>query len=789
MAPPPPWADGLPAGVLDQVVRRVPCCVDRSGLKLVCRSWGAAVARLVPPPAALPWLLLPSGGSARAYCLLSDCCSHHQFHGGPAGGRCFGSYDGSCVFVAWDQPGAHRLFDLRARKAHVLPNLLRTRRHHPSTHHVDRMFILAATLSAPPDDPNCVAAGIVAYQRDGAGPLQRRIAFWRLGAEVAFDHMLPRNLEPAVEDVVFRGGAFHFLTRGEDIITCAPPFIQEGDQLGGGATFLRFLPRDRSKDNYIRARYLAQSRGELMMILRFAPHPEMPTSAFKVFRVMLNHDGDRMWTELHSLGGRTLFVGRACSRCYETGEYPGFKDVVYFLDDSSFYDDDILFRRADDRQYPCRDSGKWSNGPDPCAVLFFPDEGPSSYSSPAWLIAGQAPVLEDLPDDALEDIARRLKCDAVVARMPRPWRQALTKLQPLPAQLPWLVRKLPGGPAVSCLLCGDGADAAIHYVQAPAYVRGARFIGSYEGRWLLLDANRARDHRILNVLTGHCHSLPSKVTFLRDGGSSEMIIMAVALSCAPDDESCVCVAITHLADSCENYHPMGYPIPNQLSYWKMGANIAIDPSSETESPNCTNAEDVTFYRGEFYMLTGRILQIWKPSFREDGSLAVDTNRWNFKIRYGDYPLEAAYLVESRGDLLIVFKITTARDWKGCRGWKSCPAERFMVGRLENLEKRKRHVEAEVEPEPLDGRMLFLGRGCSRAYEVAQYPSIPEGIYFSDDRSFYDINGIVKNIPLLSSDNGRWLEPPLGAAPPAPVEYCFPPHQDRSDCSGPIWLLP
>jgi hypothetical protein len=100
---------------------------------------------------------------------------------------------------------------------------------------------------------------------------------------------------------------------------------------------------------------MLESLGELLMIIRFAPDPDSPTSGFKVFSrigpLALEDDGSGgmvghpyIWSELDTLGGRMLFVGRGCSRSYETADYPGFKDGMYFSDDRSFYDEQIMFR-------------------------------------------------------------------------------------------------------------------------------------------------------------------------------------------------------------------------------------------------------------------------------------------------------------------------------------------------------------------------------------------------------------------------------------------------------------
>ena len=283
---------------------------------------------------------------------------------------------------------------------HFLPGVV-CPRDYPSVQHVHSMVILAATLSSAPDVPGCLAAGIVTYQRDVDGPRQRRCAFWRIGDGVAFDTK-PLYMTEHVEDVVYRDdGFFHFLTDEEHILASAPTFFQDGDEPLRGvslsSTLRRCVPRDTSRDGFVRARYLLESRGELLMIVRFAPDPDSPTSGFKVFSrigpLALEDDGSGamvghpyIWNELDSLGGRMLFVGRGCSRSYETADYPGFKDGIYFSDDRSFYDEQIMFRGVDERQYPCSDTGKWTQGPPPSVEGFFPEQGSSNHSSPAWLL-------------------------------------------------------------------------------------------------------------------------------------------------------------------------------------------------------------------------------------------------------------------------------------------------------------------------------------------------------------------------------------------------------------------
>lgn len=62
-----------------------------------------------------------------------------------------------------------------------------------------------------------------------------------------------------------------------------------------------------------------------------------------------------------------------------------FCDIV--LDDRSFYDAEMMFRRVNERQYPCSDIGKWSpERPSPHVDLYFPERVPSYNSPQAWLL-------------------------------------------------------------------------------------------------------------------------------------------------------------------------------------------------------------------------------------------------------------------------------------------------------------------------------------------------------------------------------------------------------------------
>ncbi|KAF0917083.1 hypothetical protein E2562_016890 [Oryza meyeriana var. granulata] len=122
------------------------------------------------------------------------------------------------------------------------------------------------------------------------------------------------------------------------------------------------------------------------MVVRCSPHPGEPTSAFKVFRMVLAEPPAAdvvqfqhyIWRELPSLDGRMLFVGHGCSRSYEADQYPVGIEGIYFFDDRVIQDP-VMLQQGGAPLYRCSDSGKWTEAP-PQVDRCFPVQGPSNYS-------------------------------------------------------------------------------------------------------------------------------------------------------------------------------------------------------------------------------------------------------------------------------------------------------------------------------------------------------------------------------------------------------------------------
>nr|TKW25795.1 hypothetical protein SEVIR_3G142200v2 [Setaria viridis] len=373
------WTDDLPADLMSEIVRLFPCAKDRRTITTVCRTWRAR-AQIPPPPPALPWLLLPSAGSTPVHCFLSDFRVRHDIGAPPHGARYFGSHDGAWLFLAY-QTRRHELLNLRDNSSYALPDLVRQQQN-------DRdMVILAATL-VPAGWPD--------------NPALRRLAFWRMRSLSAKPDWLP-PVDFEVEDVVYHGVAFHFLTRGEHIRVCEPVLGEGGRMLL--LPELKFLqPEGRNYDGLVvRARYLVASGGELLMVGVPGPaqipqsddddeededqdmdiEQEVDDEDDQVAEV--DDQGEEVeytwcWGELDTLGAVR------CSRSYEVAQYPGFKAGIYFLDDRSFYDEGMMFRGVNEKQYPCNDNGKWSEGPPPGIKGYAPQDSSNNCSPPAWLL-------------------------------------------------------------------------------------------------------------------------------------------------------------------------------------------------------------------------------------------------------------------------------------------------------------------------------------------------------------------------------------------------------------------
>ncbi|KAL5214088.1 hypothetical protein ABZP36_003240 [Zizania latifolia] len=391
----------LNANVLRRIHRSLSCLVDRHRMGQVCRAWRAAVApQQHPPQRPLPWILVPSADGPSFSCALGGCATHDfrvPLDGLEA--RYFGAYDGGWLFAAFGQTYDHAIVNLRTKNAFEIPDY--TDRRAPGKFADKDIVMLATTLSSPPEHEDCIGAAIISFWPPKVDPHAH--VFWRMGHRAAA--VMPTATDQgiggtALQDVIHHNGAFYFLTRQENLhVFAVSEFHQDDDgELKMAPMKIRWLNGAHDYRSNVVVRYLVESRGRLLMVARLVhyPLPVPPkTWAFRVFEMVElpqedvtgSEETQYAWNELASLDGRILFLARGCSRCYEVADYPGleFSDGIYFLDDGRLHDDGKMLRNA---TYPCIDSGKWLAAANavPRVDNFLPEQRPSKYSPPAWLL-------------------------------------------------------------------------------------------------------------------------------------------------------------------------------------------------------------------------------------------------------------------------------------------------------------------------------------------------------------------------------------------------------------------
>ncbi|KAL6610166.1 hypothetical protein ACP70R_040135 [Stipagrostis hirtigluma subsp. patula] len=195
-------------------------------------------------------------------------------------------------------------------------------------------------------------------------------------------------------------------------------------------------------------------------------------------------------------------------------------------------------------------------------------------------------------------------------------------------------------------------------------------------------------------------------------------------------------------------------------------------------------EDVAYHDGAFQFVTrdGGLL-VCRPGVGLDGALPLQMVCQFLPVPHRRDAYDDSYvryLLVSRGELLMVVKWTprwTLAVDPLIRTW------RFTLFRSTKDLNSEGALQWTMMHQ-LGGRMLFLGRGHSRSFDVADFRGFEEGIYFLDDMYDNFIPRIVSSLgPRYSiSDNGKWTGPP-----PA-VDRCFMPEALNSYYSPGVWVL-
>ncbi|TVU34248.1 hypothetical protein EJB05_16079, partial [Eragrostis curvula] len=405
---------------------------------------------------------------------------------------------------------------------------------------------------------------------------------------------------------------------------------------------------------------------------------------------------------------------------------------------------------------------------------------PRPRTSPRVAAAAAAPAAVrpwgDVFDNVLVTVSRFLRCRADRAQMAcvnKHWHAAVTRqppppLPPLPAlppQLPWLIFPNTETPTFYSALTGRH-----HRCRLPPNARRGRLCGSGDGGWLILALNSSHAHALYNPNTGHSVPLPPGFTSQSDN-EYPLVVRAATLSAAPSPNPYMVAAIVLV----RSRSTAAFWSEGSDSWFTSGGFLTVRP------------QDVVYFEGAFYFLTIREGVIsFRPGYGPNGSVNIHRVEYEVQKRE-DYDNDVAfvqgngavrrYLVVSRGRLLMVVRFV----------YDEMGTEMFRVFRFRVTVPflRKPLAIWEHVGDQLDGRMLFLGPGCSRSFEVAQYDGFQdhESMIFYLDESFDSVPSADGRRLYSFIDMGRYSMVDM-------TSVAWPPgdHPTRSDNAPPTWWL-
>ncbi|KAF0907921.1 hypothetical protein E2562_022309 [Oryza meyeriana var. granulata] len=257
------------------------------------------------------------------------------------------------------------------------------------------------------------------------------------------------------------------------------------------------------------------------------------------------------------------------------------------------------------------------------------------------------------------------------------------ELELLPPQLTWLLHPSTSGPTLSCFLGGGGDDLSINRTRVLANLRAARFFRSYDGGWLFLTSRWTSVNMVLNLRSACRVHLP-EIFPSPSRGAFGMIMSVATLSSPLHADGCFSTTIIDQYAWSNSRH---------ITFWRIGHDLAM-PSIPPRHP-CSRLhgmEDVIYHNGAFHFLAVWNLLVCTPELHQGAPLPPLA----FRV------FQMMHLKAS---------VSVADDI-----WSEVPV--------------------------LDGKMLFVKRGTSRSYEVADFCGFQEGIYFFDDQCFYTVHRII-----------------------------------------------
>ncbi|WVZ74965.1 hypothetical protein U9M48_023078 [Paspalum notatum var. saurae] len=392
-----------------------------------------------------------------------------------------------------------------------------------------------------------------------------------------------------------------------------------------------------------------------------------------------------------------------------------------------------------------------------------------------------APSWSGLPSELLGVVFLRLRCVAdrvYFAAVCRSWRAAAQALAPAAApqpQLPWLLL-LPSA-AAPCFV-SPLAGPARRALSLPPAARGARLCGAHAGGWLAVAADGWRAYALVNLFSRACLPLPDRIRLPRPAVLTCLVVRAVALSAPPTAPGCVAAALVCGVSN------LAFLRPRTDRRWWLAPEITLH-----------GLQDVLYHdgavRGFHAVSSDDTVTVFVQEGAPDAAdLRMAARRYRMQSQY--YPYDAGwtrYLVESRGRLLMVMRSVPSSSARrgSVAGRATAPGFEVLELAVQALPGGGHKASwMELEDGGLDGRVLFLARACSRAFEGSQVGGVPEGIYFLDDTRF--------DISLALSSGGSFPCSDIGWCSGAAGEKIkrgingFP--SDFSSCfSSPTWFYP
>uniref|UniRef100_K3XPN1 KIB1-4 beta-propeller domain-containing protein n=1 Tax=Setaria italica TaxID=4555 RepID=K3XPN1_SETIT len=348
------------------------------------------------------------------------------------------------------------------------------------------------------------------------------------------------------------------------------------------------------------------------------------------------------------------------------------------------------------------------------------------------------PWADGLSIDLLLLIVAELCCladRASFASVCHRWREAakLANAKRVPNQIPWLLLPSPA-PTPSIFSFLSGARRRIR--SFPADFRRERLCGSHPGGWVTVTLGPFGRHLLANIYSRARFNLPHRLKRLPISTVTPVLIRAVILSAAPTAANCIAGAMVCGASN------IAFCRPGVDSHWYAHPEIRGGSRIWTmvvEADAEADASRKTFIQNRSaYLMPERTPDTMLPT------LPKSTSR-------------TGYLVVSRKKLLLVTRYYSRDSQSGVR--RTLMFRVFEMQVEVSADRLQNHKASWEELEDLDDRVLFVARGCSRAFEASELHGFDGGsIYYLDDAEF-DVMPLLQNeAEYRCSDMGMYSMP-------------------------------